>query len=640
MVDIYEGGGLKGIPRGAVKKLRVFAYHFAYHGMSGGYLDVLGVDGPCDIKRVLGTVPVEKDGSAYFVVPANTPISVQPLDSEGKALQLMRSWMTAMPGEVLSCVGCHENQNSTPVNRSKTLAISRPPSTIEPWYGPTRGFSYPREVQPVVDKYCIGCHNDKPGPDGKSIPDFTGTKRVKDYHRRMDAAASGSDWIEWDKDRWFSVGYVNLHRYVRRPGLESDYHMLAPMDFHADTTELVRILRKGHHGVSLDAEAWDRLVTWIDLNTPFYGFWTEACHDPGRQRRRRRELQKLYAGLDEDPEADMRLKPAVLKPLTDAEKRAIEQADPKPGISKPECPGWPFDAAGAKKRQAAARSATTRTFDLGGVKMELVLIPAGEFLMGDSKEFPRTRVKSEKPFWMGKFEVTNEQFKLFAPDHDSHVEGKLGYQFGVQGYPLDRPRQPVVRVSWRQAMGFCRWLSQKTGRTFTLPTEAQWEYACRAGTDTPFYYGGMDSNFAGFANLADATIRQFASEAYTLYKVVRGATVYDHWVPRDARFNDGCLVTADVGAKQPNAWGLHDMHGNAAEWTRSADMPYPYRDSDGRNAITRSGSRIVRGGSWRDRPRYCRSGSRLGYRWYQPVFNVGFRVICEVESAKAIASVE
>jgi len=632
MADAYRGGGLQGIPRGAVKKLRVFTYHFAYHGM-GGLLSVLGVDGPWDIKRVLGTVPVEEDGSAHFIVPANTPISIQPLDSEGKALQIMRSWMTAMPGEVLSCVGCHENPSTTPVNSTRTLAISRPPSKIEPWYGPTRGFSYAREVQPVVDKYCIGCHNDKPRPDGKRIPDFGGTKRVKGYR----SVVSGSGWNKGGK---FSVGYVNLQRYVRRPGIESDYHMRVPMDFHADTTELVRILRRGHHGVALDAEAWDRLITWIDLNTPFHGFWTEACHDPGRQRQRRRELQKLYAGLDEDPEADMRLKPAVLKPLTDAEERAIEQADKKPEMTKPECAGWPFDAAEAKKRQAAAGSATTQIFDLGGVTMELVLIPAGEFLMGDSDELPLTRVKIEKPFWMGKFEVTNEQFKLFAPDHDSHVEVKLNYQFGVHGYPLDRPRQPVVRVSWQQAMGFCRWLSQKTGRTFTLPTEAQWEYACRAGTDTPFYYGGIDTDFAKFANLGDAKLRDLVSNPYTLNSVLKNATVFDDWVPKETRFNDGCMVTVDVGGKQPNAWGLHDMHGNVAEWTRSADKPYPYRDNDGRNAITYTGSRIVRGGSWRDRPRYCRSGSRLGYRWYQPVFNVGFRVVCDVESAKTTVSAE
>jgi hypothetical protein len=113
LMDVYTGGGLRDVPRGTIKKLRLFTYHFAYHGM-GGQVNRIGYDGPWDIKRIMGTVPVEADGSAMFRVPANTPISVQPLDADGKAVQLMRSWFTAMPGEVLSCVGCHERQNSTP----------------------------------------------------------------------------------------------------------------------------------------------------------------------------------------------------------------------------------------------------------------------------------------------------------------------------------------------------------------------------------------------------------------------------------------------------------------------------------------------------------------------------------------------
>ena len=123
MPDIYAGDGLKGVPRGTVKALRLFTYHFAYQGM-GGLLGVVGVDGPWDIKRVLGTVPVNADGSAKFRVPANTPISLQPLDAEGKAMQLMRSWMTAMPGEAVQCAGCHETQNSAP--RSRQAAALSP----------------------------------------------------------------------------------------------------------------------------------------------------------------------------------------------------------------------------------------------------------------------------------------------------------------------------------------------------------------------------------------------------------------------------------------------------------------------------------------------------------------------------------
>ncbi len=266
--DVYAGPGLKGIPRGTVKSLRVLTYHFAYQGMVGNP-GTIGVDGPWDIKRVLGTVPVQADGSAKFTVPANTPISVQPLDAEGQALQLMRSWMTAMPGETLQCAGCHERQNTAPANK-RTTALDAVPSEITTWYGPVRGFAYRREVQPVLDHYCLGCHNGQPQPGKPPIPDFRGDAKVTDYHSVLsweNNAAAGK----------FSESYMQLHPYVRRPGGESDYHVLEPMEFHAGTTELVQLLRKGHYGVGLDAEAWDRLITWIDLNCPYHGTRSEEC---------------------------------------------------------------------------------------------------------------------------------------------------------------------------------------------------------------------------------------------------------------------------------------------------------------------------------------------------------------------------
>ena len=97
----------------------------------------------------------------------------------------------------------------------------------------------------------------------------------------------------------------------------------------------------------------------------------------------------------------------------------------------------------------------------------------------------------------------------------------------------------------------------------------------------------------------------------------------------------GALVTADAGSYRPNAWGLCDMHGNATEWTRSAARAYPYRGHDGRNEMGPADRRIVRGGSWYDRPRRCRSSFRLAYREYQPVFNVGFRIVCRPRGPKS-----
>ena len=154
-----------------------------------------------------------------------------------------------------------------------------------------------------------------------------------------------------------------------------------------------------------------------------------------------------------------------------------------------------------------------------------------------------------------------------------------------------------------------------------LPTEAQWEYACRAGTDGPFYFGGRDADFSPFANMADATLKTLAYDTDGRYTM--------DLVPRDDRFNDHALVTADVGQYRPNAWGLYDMHGNAWEWTRSAYRPYPYRDDDGRNQPGVGDRCVVRGGSWYDRPQRCRSAFRLSYPAWQKVYNVGFRVILE-----------
>jgi formylglycine-generating enzyme required for sulfatase activity len=302
-----------------------------------------------------------------------------------------------------------------------------------------------------------------------------------------------------------------------------------------------------------------------------------------------------------------------------------------------------MDAAEAKRRQAALGT-TSRSIDLGGgLKMELVLIPPGEFVMGDAAgagdERPACRVKIPKPFWMGRFEVTNAEFARFDPAHDSRVESKHAMQFGVRGFYVNGPRQPVVRVNWHQAMAFAAWLSARTGERLTLPTEAQWEYACRAGTATPSSYGGLDTDFSRHANLADRTLREFVCDPYNKVRSpFPNPAKYDDWIPKDERFTDGGFVSEEVGRWQPNAWGLHDAHGNAAEWTRSAYRPYPYRDDDGRNEAAASEPRVVRGGSWRDKPREARSASRLAYRCYQPVYNVGFRVVSEVQGDGSVAS--
>jgi formylglycine-generating enzyme required for sulfatase activity len=631
--DIHRGPGLKDVPRGTVKSLRLFTYHFGYQRLAG--IDHrVGADGPWEIKRVLGTVPVEADGSALFRVPAKIPISLQPLDAEGKAVALMRSWLTAQPGENVSCVGCHDRANQAPPSAQVALALQRAPSAITPWRGPVRGFSFAREVQPVLDRYCVGCHDGRPRPPGGALPDLRGDQQAFVVYDRgnIDGLTIRDTPKEKLLGRYggvFEPSYLALRQFVRVGGLESDLHLLPPKEFHADTSELIRMLQKGHHNVKLDTEAWDRLITWIDLNAPCHGTWSEVTRLPGNQRERRLALRRLYDGVVEDCEEIALPAPSPVSailpaPLPLAAPRMVSLRD------------WPLSPVQAGQAQASAGS-TQRTLDLGGgVKMEFVRLPAGRFVMGaaegEADEQPQAAVEIERPLWMGKYEVTNEQFARFNPAHESRFEHRTSWIFSEEylGWPLDRPRQPVVRVSWQEAMAFCRWLSAQLGETVTLPTEAQWEYACRAGTASPLSYGDLDTDFGRFANLGDVNLRRLADEGWR--------PKAPDLVPRDDRFDDGALVTAPVGAYQPNAWGLHDMHGNAAEWTRTTYRPYPYNSGDGREALDAADSKVVRGGSWRDRPKYCRSAYRWSYPPYQRVFNVGFRVVIESATDRRVAA--
>ena len=618
--DVYYGPGLKGIPRGEVKTLRLYTYTFGYPGV-GGLYGSIGMDGPWDMRRTLGTVPVEPDGSAVFRVPANTPIAVQPLDSEGKAMQIMRSWFTAMPGEVLSCTGCHENSNDAPPP-GVTIASRKQPSKITPWRGPARNYEFQREVQPVLDKFCLGCHNGAKRTDGRVLPDLRGTVMSKGWTTKMAGNTGGGTGGK------FSVSYMTLHRYVRRPGIESPMPLMTPMEFHADTTELVQMLAKGHNKVKLDAEAWDRLVTWIDFNAPYHGRWSTIVGKGAAvaKEAQRAATRKLYASVDEDHEFLPEFAPRKITPIIP------KDWDTKPVQVKIPLANWPL-----KDPKAAVAGRKPKSINLGaGFKMELVYIPAGQFAMGSSRgyadEAPMARAAIAKGFWMGTFEVTNEQFRTFDPKHDSRFEDRHGYQFGIPGYSVNGEKMPAVRLSWTEAMAFCKWLSTKTGKKVALPTEAQWEWACRAGTATPFHYGGLDTDFSTFANMGDHTLSDFSGNPYQIDhrrgRYNNPKNPFDNWIPQDSRFNDGGFVSENVGKYTPNAWGLHDMHGNVAEWTRSLYVAYPYAD-DKRNALDARGKRVVRGGSWYDRPKRCTSSYRYGYRSYQKVFNVGFRVIIE-----------
>jgi formylglycine-generating enzyme required for sulfatase activity len=231
----------------------------------------------------------------------------------------------------------------------------------------------------------------------------------------------------------------------------------------------------------------------------------------------------------------------------------------------------------------------TLTLDLGrGVKMELVRIPAGEFLMGspedegtrDVDEGPHHRVRISKPFYMGKYEVTQAQWKAVMGENPSGIQGSGDL--------------PVEQVSWYDSVDFCWNASRKTGKYIRLPSEAEWEYACRAGSTTAYSFGGSPDPLSQYAWYIDNS---------------------------DPK-------THPMGQKKPNRWGLYDMHGNVWEWCADwyGESYYATSPASDPRGAASDEFRVVRGGSWLSRGRDCRSANRY---WYMPddrKHYIGFRV--------------
>jgi len=607
--NIYAGPGLKEVPFGTVDSLRLLTYNFSY--FRSGSHHVLGVESGWDVKRVLGSVKVEADGSAMFRIPANMTLSIQPLDASGRAIQLFRSWLVGMPGEYLGCIGCHEPPGEAPLGRP-TIASGKPPQRISPYRELVEGFSFNAEVQPVLDAYCNDCHDgSKP-----AAPDF----KTRDVPVARPSAN-------------FSTAYYNFHRYFRRPGPESTGLMLRPYEFHASTSEGVQLLEKGHYGVNLDEDSWRRLNTWIDLNVPFHGSWLDVY--PGTDHQASgvagmaataAELRARFARVD--PDRDYR----PSEPY-----KVSRRAAPLPGLRPAtaiSATKWPFDAEVARQMQQQAGETVRRVFELGeGMSIAMVRIPAGEFIMGSDSESPmeqpRHVVRIEKPFWISECEIDNALFFRFNPDHNPSYFDQQWKDHTMHGYSARGARQPAVQVSWLQANQFNKWLGEKIGKDVLLPTEAQWEWSCRAGCDRAFSFGALETDFGLYANLADKSIEQLAVSGVnpSFYPKLVGNPVYD-FVPRESRFDDGNVLVTGTKQYRPNAWGLYDMHGNVAEWTRSDYADYP-GDKAKSNPDEWKTKKTVRGGSFFDRPYRATSSYRLGYHPWQGVFNVGFRVVIE-----------
>ncbi len=271
------------------------------------------------------------------------------------------------------------------------------------------------------------------------------------------------------------------------------------------------------------------------------------------------------------------------------------------------------------------------------IGMELVLIPAGKFLMGSPNnqgfewEKPQHEVEITKAFYLGKYEVSRGQFRKFVDagyQTEAEEDGRGGIGYDAETNDFKGPNtkyswrnvgfeqtdeHPVVNVTWKDAVAFCDWLSKKEGKKYRLPTEAEWEYSCRAGTQTRYYSGEDSETLASVGNVADASFkRKFPNLSYSMIKS-----------------DDGYVFTAPVGQYQTNAFGLHDMHGNVWEWCQDwFDNDYyknsPRQDPQGPSA---GPFRVLRGGSLSHPPRNCRAAHRLGFQPADRYADLGFRVV-------------
>ncbi len=240
-------------------------------------------------------------------------------------------------------------------------------------------------------------------------------------------------------------------------------------------------------------------------------------------------------------------------------------------------------AEGAEKELTVQEQAK---FDLGGgVSLELVLIRPGSFLMGEEKGAPDGadakpvhKVTLSQLFFMDKYVVTQEQWEAVMGSNPSRSKAA---------------KNPVEMVNWDDCQAFVKKLNEKfSGGKFRLPTEAEWEYACRAGSKTRFFYGDDEASLGDYA-----------------------------WYRANAN-----KTTHPVGEKRPNAWGLYGMQGNVAEWCEDALAPYPAGEQKDPVAAA-GGVRVIRGGSWGGSPSQCRSALRNGDVHYMRYPDLGFRVV-------------
>ncbi len=253
VANVYEGTHMEGVESGSVKYLRVVESpekRFWTHAQWGGQ----GVHCPAmnwhsfENKRILGTVPVEKDGSAYFEVPSDKFIYFQLLDENKMMVQSMRSGTIVQSGEVAGCTGCHDERRTAPsgLGDKMPLAMQRPPSKLDGWYGPPRLFNYMEEVQPVFDRHCVRCHD-----------------YGKEAGKKLNLAA--------DRTNTFNTSYNELWRKKYIAAIGAGTHRIQQArSWGSHASRLAKIVMQGHKDVQLSTEERQRIVTWIDINGPYY----------------------------------------------------------------------------------------------------------------------------------------------------------------------------------------------------------------------------------------------------------------------------------------------------------------------------------------------------------------------------------
>jgi hypothetical protein len=280
MTTAYYGTGTgPAVKPNTIKKIRIIALEYRIYPWFGNvgsseYIctPVARFGGTRESKRIVGEMPVESDGSAAFLVPARTPVYFQVIDTNGCAIQSMRSWVTLQPGERFPCYGCHEDKNTAPPPFPNPIAIL--PKPLEPFFDIKNGYlHYPEHIQPILDKHCVSCHGDssQSGLDLRGDIFWTGT---------LDSDADNKTAC-----RFWTKSYYNLTtgtsllsgaaKYVNFISTQSRAEGLKPDSCGSKVSPLITKLLNGHSGVKLTEEEMGKLCAWIDLCIPHSGYYAD-----------------------------------------------------------------------------------------------------------------------------------------------------------------------------------------------------------------------------------------------------------------------------------------------------------------------------------------------------------------------------